>query len=203
MLKNKKKCLVFGKETLYFDAIKNILEKYNYRVNRLEIDSEVDDSTILSRLIVVVFREIDDNVIKICKMAKFPKNRSVKIPVIAILEDVLSTDTMFLKHLNCMGAITIEDSCEVLEDCIEYIENDKNYISEKIKRRSDNKIFSEFTRRQYEIFQLTLQGFSIKEVAKTLNIAEKTVRNHSTNINKLLGTNSRYESIMKVLKREK
>jgi DNA-binding NarL/FixJ family response regulator len=54
--------------------------------------------------------------------------------------------------------------------------------------------------REQEILDLIAKGLRNKEIASRLNIAEKTVKNHVSNILKALQVNSRTEAAMKAVK---
>ncbi len=54
--------------------------------------------------------------------------------------------------------------------------------------------------RESEILDLVAQGLRNKEIAARLSIAEKTVKNHVSNILKALQVNSRTEAAMKAVK---
>lgn len=54
--------------------------------------------------------------------------------------------------------------------------------------------------REQEILDLVAQGLRNKEIASKLGIAEKTVKNHVSNILKALQVNSRTEAAMKAVK---
>lgn len=54
--------------------------------------------------------------------------------------------------------------------------------------------------REQEILQLVAKGLRNKEIADKLGIAEKTVKNHVSNILKALHVNSRTEAAMKAMK---
>ena len=56
------------------------------------------------------------------------------------------------------------------------------------------------TKREKEIFELLILNKSTKEIAKKLNISEKTVRNHISNTMQKLGVKSRCNAIIELLK---
>jgi len=58
----------------------------------------------------------------------------------------------------------------------------------------------ELSDREQEILQLVATGIRNKEIADKLGIAEKTVKNHVSNILKALQVNSRTEAAMKAVK---
>ena len=56
------------------------------------------------------------------------------------------------------------------------------------------------TPREKEIFTLLIDNFSTKEIAIELNISEKTVRNHISNVMQKLGVNGRASAVVELLK---
>lgn len=56
------------------------------------------------------------------------------------------------------------------------------------------------TKREQEIFELLILNKSTKEIAKELNISEKTVRNHISNTMQKLGVKGRCNAIVELLK---
>lgn len=59
----------------------------------------------------------------------------------------------------------------------------------------------ELSKRETEILGLVSEGLRNKEIAARLNLSEKTVKNHVSNILKALQVNSRTEAAMKALRR--
>ncbi len=56
------------------------------------------------------------------------------------------------------------------------------------------------TRREKEVFELLVEGLSTKEIALTLKISEKTVRNHISNVMQKLGVKGRANAVIELLK---
>ena len=56
------------------------------------------------------------------------------------------------------------------------------------------------TTREKEVFELLVDGLSTKEIALTLKISEKTVRNHISNVMQKLGVNGRANAVIELLK---
>ena len=56
------------------------------------------------------------------------------------------------------------------------------------------------TRREKEVFKLLIEGLSTKEIASTLRISEKTVRNHISNVMQKLGVKGRANAVIELLK---
>ena len=56
------------------------------------------------------------------------------------------------------------------------------------------------TNRENEIFQLLIKNNTTKDIALNLNISEKTVRNHISNVMQKLGVSARSQAIIELLK---
>lgn len=56
------------------------------------------------------------------------------------------------------------------------------------------------TKREKEVFDLLIQNKSTSEIATLLNISEKTVRNHISNVMQKLGVKGRSGAVVELLK---
>lgn len=56
------------------------------------------------------------------------------------------------------------------------------------------------TPREKEIFSLLIENNNTKDIAKKLNISEKTVRNHISNVMQKLGTKGRAATVIELIK---
>lgn len=56
------------------------------------------------------------------------------------------------------------------------------------------------TKREKSVFELLIQNKTTKEIAKILNISEKTVRNHVSNAMQKLGCSQRSGAVIELLK---
>ena len=56
------------------------------------------------------------------------------------------------------------------------------------------------TKREKEVFDLLVQNKITKEIAEILNISEKTVRNHISNVMQKLGVKGRAAAVVELLK---
>lgn len=56
------------------------------------------------------------------------------------------------------------------------------------------------TEREQEVFQLLVLNKSTKEIAKELNISEKTVRNHISNAIQKLGVKGRAGAVVELIR---
>ena len=56
------------------------------------------------------------------------------------------------------------------------------------------------TKREKEVFLLLINNNTTKEIADILNISEKTVRNHISNVMQKLGVKGRASAVIELLK---
>ncbi len=56
------------------------------------------------------------------------------------------------------------------------------------------------TKREKEIFELLILNKSTKEIAISLNISEKTIRNHISNAMQKLGVKGRAQAVVELIK---
>lgn len=59
---------------------------------------------------------------------------------------------------------------------------------------------SVLTKREKEVFGLLVRNYSTLEIAKELEISEKTVRNHISNVMQKLGVKGRAGAVVELLK---
>lgn len=56
------------------------------------------------------------------------------------------------------------------------------------------------TKREKEVFVLLITNLTTREIANKLNISEKTVRNHISNVMQKLGVKGRSQAVVELLK---
>ena len=56
------------------------------------------------------------------------------------------------------------------------------------------------TNREEEVFSLLVKNKSTKEIAQSLNISEKTVRNHISNSMQKLGVKGRAQAVVELIR---
>ena len=56
------------------------------------------------------------------------------------------------------------------------------------------------TPREKEIFHLLVQNYSTRDIAKKLNISEKTVRNHISNTMQKLSVKGRAQAVVELIR---
>lgn len=56
------------------------------------------------------------------------------------------------------------------------------------------------TKREREVFELLITNLTTKDIAERLEISEKTVRNHISNVMQKLGVKGRSSAVVELLK---
>ena len=56
------------------------------------------------------------------------------------------------------------------------------------------------TNREKQIFNLLINNYSTKDISKVLEISEKTVRNHISNVMQKLDVNGRASAVVELIK---
>ena len=59
---------------------------------------------------------------------------------------------------------------------------------------------SVLTKREREVFELLIVNYTTKEIAIKLNISEKTVRNHISNVMQKLGVRGRAHAVIELIR---
>lgn len=72
----------------------------------------------------------------------------------------------------------------------------KRFIK-KVRDEMKNKIL---TYREQDVFELLVLNKTTQEIADTLGISEKTVRNHISNVMQKLGVKGRAQAVVELLK---
>jgi DNA-binding NarL/FixJ family response regulator len=135
-----------------------------------------------------------------------------RYPTIAIIVLSSSNDQDTVKSafkLGALGFIPKTTEREVMLNAIKLVFSGGIYIpSEILEETTPPQLTNKLTRdslkrlrltdRQIEVLALLMQGKSNKVIAKTLNMAVPTVKNHITVVLKALSVTSRAEAIIKV-----
>ena len=56
------------------------------------------------------------------------------------------------------------------------------------------------TKREHQVFEMLIKNKSTKDIADELEISEKTIRNHISNVMQKLGVKGRTQAVIELLK---
>ena len=69
-----------------------------------------------------------------------------------------------------------------------------------VRGSEENMTNSILTKREREVFELLIKNKTTNEIAKELNISDKTVRNHISNAMQKLGVKGRSQAVVELLR---
>ncbi len=134
-----------------------------------------------------------------------------KSPVPTIILTTFDDDQLVLQGIQAgaMGYLLKDVSLQQLTDAIHQVAEGKSLVQPAVTQRllkglqAMNNEFSslekpeDLTEREMEILRLMATGFSNKEIANSLHVAEGTVKNHVSNILSKLGVRDRTRAVLK------
>ncbi|AEY66377.1 response regulator transcription factor [Clostridium sp. BNL1100] len=160
----------------------------------------------------IILMDINMPVINGLQAIKMLKQESVNYKIIVL---TLHQDREYLfktLQLGCEGYVLKDAESSVLIEAIRSVYRDQTYIQpnmtgELVKEfnrvtlyEQDKSIVNNLTNREVEVLKLIAEGMINKEIAKTLYISEKTVKNHISNIFKKLDVNDRTQAAIYAFK---
>ncbi len=160
----------------------------------------------------IILMDINMPVINGLQAIKMLKQEPVNYKIIVL---TLHQDREYLfktLQLGCEGYVLKDAESSVLIEAIRNVYRDQTYIQpnmtgELVKEfnrvtlyEQDKSIVNNLTNREVEVLKLIAEGMINKEIAKTLYISEKTVKNHISNIFKKLDVNDRTQAAIYAFK---
>ncbi|MDD3927228.1 MAG: response regulator transcription factor [bacterium] len=109
-----------------------------------------------------------------------------------ILKDIVAERLVEAVRMASVGEALVEPS--IASKLLEEFSHISNY-------REASEVFDELTAREIEILQAIADGHGNKDVASSLFISEKTVKNHLSNIFRKLQVNDRTQAVLLALRR--
>lgn len=112
-------------------------------------------------------------------------------------------------EIGCDGYILKESSFETLLKAIFKVYSGNNYIEPNLmsllnanleEKSNVKKRISELTKREIDVLKMIASGAFNKEIASTLNISERTVKNHISNIFKKIQVSDRTQAAVFAIK---
>lgn len=107
------------------------------------------------------------------------------------------------------GYILKDAGFDELKSAIYSIMNGEDYIQPKlipalnnylVKKDNDNEVLNSLTKRELEVLKLLSVGSFNKDIAETLGISERTVKNHISNIFKKINVSDRTQAAVFAIK---
>ena len=111
--------------------------------------------------------------------------------------------------IGCNGYGLKDSDSALLKKAIYNVYNGEMYIQPSLTPLLNSNLsdrdnykdkLNELTRREYDVLKLLAEGYFNKEIASTLNISERTVKNHVSNIFKKIGVSDRTQAAVFAIK---
>ena len=135
------------------------------------------------------------------------KKLNIKVLVLTIHNEV--EYLLRAVEIGIEGYILKDSESSVLKKAIFAIHNGETFIqpsltpmlnSKMVERDSDKQKIDDLTRRELDVLKLLAQGMFNKEIASTLCISERTVKNHVSNIFKKIEVSDRTQAAVFAIK---
>lgn len=135
------------------------------------------------------------------------KKQNIKILILTIHDEV--EYLMRAVEMGVDGYVLKDSESSVLKKAIYTIYNGETYIQQDLTpmlkekmmtRNSQNSDNDDLTKREIEVLKLLAEGLFNKEIAYTLDISEKTVKNHVSNIFKKINVSDRTQAAVYAIK---
>ena len=137
------------------------------------------------------------------EVLEYIKNRSINIKVLMLTVHNEIEYLVKAIDIGANGYLLKDSESSELKKAISYVMSGENYIQPSlipalnarlIKRDNDKEKIESLTRREVEVLILVANGMFNKEIATTLNISERTVKNHISNIFKKIDVADRTQA---------
>lgn len=137
----------------------------------------------------------------------YERNIDVKVLILTIHNEI--DYLMKAVEIGCNGYVLKDSDSNLLKKAIYSVYNGENFIQPSLtpalnaglagKSMLDDKV-NELTRREIEVLKLIAEGLFNKEIAATLDISERTVKNHVSNIFKKIDVSDRTQAAVFAIK---
>lgn len=135
------------------------------------------------------------------------KNKTIKVLVLTVHNEVEYVEKAINAGAN--GYILKDAGIEELKKAIVSINSGEKYIQQKlvpllnnylIRKEFDNNASNSLTKREIEILKILAIGGTNRDIAEKLDITERTVKNHVSNIFKKIDVNDRTQAAVFAIK---
>lgn len=137
--------------------------------------------------------------------------RQQGIPTKVVLLTINSDADYVIRAMeyNCNGYVLKDSDFDTLKNAITLVNDGEIYIEPSltnevnfnlVKREIVKEKIEELTVREVEVLKMLSKGLSNKEIAATLNISERTVKNHVSNIFKKINVSDRTQAAVFAIK---
>ena len=143
------------------------------------------------------------------KTLKIMKEQGFNVKTLMLADDDNSDNILEAVETGCDGYLLKDCDVSILKKTIYDIYNGDKVIQPELQSKLENSIevrsnvedkLNELTRREIDVLKLLAEGLFNKEIAVKLDISERTVKNHVSNIFKKISVNDRTQAAVFAIK---
>lgn len=196
------------KSLLEFDNSIKVVEEANDGIECLDILKKLNAEKNLPDVLLLDINMPNKNGIEVLKELK---DLFINIKVIFLTVHNEVNYLMKAMDIGADGYVLKDSDSAELKKAISRVMKGSSYIqpalitafnSELVKRDADTEKINELTDRELEVLKLVAGGSINKEIASILDISERTVKNHVSNIFKKIGVTDRTQAAVFAIKNE-
>lgn len=143
------------------------------------------------------------------KTLQIMKEQNFNVRTIMLADTDDADDLVKAVNLGCDGFLLKNTDVSILKKAVFTVYNGERYIQKDLETLLENSIQSkstatdklnELTKREIDVLKLLAEGLFNKEIAAKLDISERTVKNHVSNIFKKIRVNDRTQAAVFAIK---
>jgi two-component system response regulator DegU len=195
---------------MFREGIKNILE-YNSNIKVVAEAANGDECLKLVKIITpsILLLDISLPLVNGIDVLKSIKNAKLNTKVIIVTVHTEINYLIKAIHADTDGYVLKDSSTDVLIKAIETVSDGQKYIEPDLIPKLNNKLVNQtddehkiktLTKREMNVLILTSRGMINKEIGSELNISERTVKNHLSNIFRKIGVSDRTQAAIFAIK---
>lgn len=194
------KLVIADDHPLLLKGLKDFLEENGYHITEMANDGQKAFDAIKKHIPPMAILDLEMpsmtgiEIAKACKEAKL----DTKIILFTLHRELYIYQQA--KELNISGYLLKEFATEELLHCIEQIQLGKEYFSDKLFLKKQDKNLAQeggsLTPSEKKILRLIAEGMTTKDIADRLFVAERTVEKHRSNIINKLNLDKKHNSLL-------
>lgn len=208
----KHKVVVVDDHKIFRNGLKMVLETIDDVEVVAEASNGIDFLEILDQQKVdLVFMDV--NMPQLCGVettsSALNKNENLKVIALTSYDTFDTIDKML--NAGADGYLLKDADYNEIIEAIDAVMSGSNFFSPKILKELTQRVskqritskknnYDELSKREHEILKLLCEGLSKKEIAKKLNISERTVEKHRENLMSKTNTNSTIALVVNAFK---
>lgn len=157
----------------------------------------------------IVVIDVNMNGLDGIKTLQIMKDQNFNVRTIMLADTDNADDLVKAVSIGCDGFLLKNADVSVLKKAVFTVYNGERYIQKELEDLLENSLqnkstandkLNELTKREIDVLKLLAEGLFNKEIAAKLDISERTVKNHVSNIFKKIRVNDRTQAAVFAIK---